>query len=129
MVDRLRLFLKICQCRQHAHAQLVVHRDLKPSNILVTASGEPRLLDFGIAKLLAEDDGDEAALTRTGLPLMTPEYAAPEQLRGEAVSTATDVYALGLILYELLVGRHAFADGTPHEWGGQLSMGSRPGLR
>jgi tetratricopeptide (TPR) repeat protein len=130
VVDRLRLFLSIANAVTHAHAQLVVHRDLKPSNILVTASGELRLLDFGIAKLLAEDDGDEGALTRTGLPLMTPEYAAPEQLRGEAVSTATDVYALGLILYELLAGRHAFADRTPHrrEDGTARAEPARPSL-
>jgi serine/threonine-protein kinase len=108
---RLRLFVAICHAVQHAHVRLVVHRDLKPSNILITASGEPRLLDFGIAKLLAKDE-TEATLTRTGLPLMTPEYAAPEQLRGEAVSTVTDVYALGLILYELLAGRHPYRDRT-----------------
>ena len=107
--ERLRLIVKICDAVQHAHARLVVHRDLKPSNILITEAGEPRLLDFGIAKLLAENETD-AALTRGGLPLMTPEYAAPEQLRGEAISTATDVYALGLILYQLLVGRRAFPD-------------------
>ncbi len=106
---RLRLFVNICHAVQHAHVRLVVHRDLKPSNILITDAGEPRLLDFGIAKLLAQDE-TAATLTRTGLPLMTPEYAAPEQLRGEAVSTATDVYALGLILYELLAGRHPWRD-------------------
>jgi eukaryotic-like serine/threonine-protein kinase len=109
--ERLRLFVAICDAVQHAHAQLVVHRDLKPSNILVTPAGQPRLLDFGIAKVLAEDETD-GALTRTGLPVMTPEYAAPEQLRGEPVSTATDVYALGLILYELLTGRRVFANRT-----------------
>jgi tetratricopeptide (TPR) repeat protein/predicted Ser/Thr protein kinase len=107
--DRLRLFVEICHAVQHAHVRLVVHRDLKPSNILITDAGEPRLLDFGIAKVLAEDENG-TTLTRTGLPLMTPEYAAPEQLDGKAVSTATDVYALGLILYELLAGRHPFRD-------------------
>jgi len=107
--ERLRLFLSICKAVQHAHSRLVVHRDLKPSNILVTGTGEPRLLDFGIAKLLAEEEGDRA-LTRTGLSVMTPDYAAPEQLRHEPVSTATDVYALGVILYELLAGRHPFRD-------------------
>jgi tetratricopeptide (TPR) repeat protein len=107
---RLRLFIAICHAVQHAHGRLVVHRDLKPSNILITDAGEPRLLDFGIAKLLAEDE-TEATLTRTGR-VMTPEYAAPEQLRGETVSTATDVYALGLILYELLAGRHPYRERT-----------------
>ena len=106
---RLRLFVAICHAVQHAHVRLVVHRDLKPSNILITDAGEPRLLDFGIAKLLAEDEA-EVTLTRSGLRLMTPQYAAPEQLCGETVSTATDVYALGLILYELLAGRHPYLE-------------------
>ena len=88
----------------------MVHRDLKPSNILITEAGEPRLLDFGIAKLLAETEAD-APLTRGAPSLMTPEYAAPEQLRGDAISTATDVYALGVILYELLAGGIAFPNG------------------
>jgi serine/threonine-protein kinase len=106
---RLRLFVAICHAVQHAHGRLVVHRDLKPSNILITEAGEPRLLDFGIAKLLAKDEA-ETTLTRAGLALMTPQYAAPEQLCGETVSTATDVYALGLILYELLTGRHPYRE-------------------
>ena len=106
---RLRLFVAICHAVQHAHGRLVVHRDLKPSNILITEAGEPRLLDFGIAKLLAKDEA-ETTLTRAGLALMTPQYAAPEQLCGETVSTATDVYALGLILYELLAGRHPYRE-------------------
>ncbi len=106
---RLRLFVKVCRAVAHAHRALVVHRDLKPGNILVTANGEPKLLDFGIAKLL-QDDGEPdtaAPMTRTGNMLLTPEYSSPEQVRGEAVTTATDVYALGAILYELLSGRRA----------------------
>ncbi len=103
---RLRLFGHLCSAVEHAHQQLVVHRDLKPGNILVTAEGQLKLLDFGIAKLLEQDQG-EALVTRTGLRLMTPEYASPEQVRGQAVSTATDVYGLGLVLHELLCGVRA----------------------
>ncbi|MEZ5467162.1 MAG: protein kinase [Lysobacterales bacterium] len=99
---RLRLFLKLCEAVSHAHRQLVVHRDLKPGNILVNSRGEPKLLDFGIAKLLQSDtDKDTSA---TGARFFTRAYAAPEQIRGEPVSTATDVYALGAVLFELLTG-------------------------
>src|SRR5690606_39181166 len=99
---RLRLFLQVCEAVSHAHANLIVHRDLKPSNILVTPLEEVRLLDFGIAKLL---DTPEAATesTRTGVRAFTLHYAAPEQVRGEPVTTMTDVYSLGVVLYELLV--------------------------
>ncbi len=108
---RLRLFRKVCAAVQYAHGRLVVHRDIKPANILVTADGEPRLLDFGIAKLIGEAEGATAAgLTRTGLRPMTPTYASPEQVRGEAITTATDVYALGALLYELLTGTPPFGD-------------------
>ena len=100
--ERLTLFLKVCEAVRYAHGKLVIHRDLKPSNILVREEGTVKLLDFGIAKLLSDDD---EALTRTGMRVMTPEYAAPEQVRGEAVTTATDVYALGVLLYKLLTGR------------------------
>ncbi len=103
--ERLQLFLDICSAVQYAHQNLVVHRDLKPANILVTAEGAPKLLDFGIAKLL--DPGEAAAamaLTRMNDRLLTPEYASPEQILGRAVTTASDVYALGVVLYELLTG-------------------------
>lgn len=99
--DRVQLFLGVCEAVQYAHAQLVVHRDLKPQNILVTADGQPKLLDFGVATLAS---GGEGAATRTALHLMTPEYASPEQLRGERPGTGSDVYSLGVVLYELLAG-------------------------
>jgi serine/threonine-protein kinase len=101
--ERVRLIAEACDAVESAHRQLVVHRDLKPSNILVTREGRVQLLDFGIAKLL-DDTGSELALTRTGLGALTPAYAAPEQILGEPVTTATDVYALGVVLYELLLG-------------------------
>jgi serine/threonine-protein kinase len=104
---RLRLFLQVADAVAHAHANLVVHRDLKPSNILVDAAGRVKLLDFGIATLLAGDSNgrQQPTITIAGRAL-TPEYAAPEQATGGAVTTATDVYALGVLLYQLLVGRH-----------------------
>lgn len=106
---RVRLFLQVCEAVAYAHAHLVIHRDLKPANILVTAEGSAKLLDFGIAKLLEPDDRD-AELTRLGGMALTPEYAAPEQLSGDPVSTAADVYTLGLLLHLLLSGRHPFAE-------------------
>jgi serine/threonine-protein kinase len=116
---RLRLFLQVLAAVSHAHGRLILHRDLKPSNILVTKDGTAKLLDFGIAKLL-EGEGQTASqseLTRLGGTAMTPEYAAPEQLLHAEVTTATDVYALGILLYVLLVGRHPTASttGTPIE--------------
>jgi tetratricopeptide (TPR) repeat protein/predicted Ser/Thr protein kinase len=115
--ERLRLFLDVCDAVRYAHQNLVVHRDLKPSNILVTADGQVKLLDFGIAKLLRSEPGAETGLTQTGLRVITPEYAAPEQVLGTPVTTATDVYALGAVLYELLTGRraHQFDHWTPAE--------------
>jgi serine/threonine-protein kinase len=104
--ERLQLFLKICEAVQFAHRNLVIHRDIKPSNILITGDGTPKLLDFGIAKLL--ESGAGAEVTRAELRVMTPEYASPEQLRGEPATTATDVYGLGLLLYQLLTGRFPY---------------------
>lgn len=113
--QRLKLFRSICAAVQYAHKNLVVHRDLKPTNILVTKDGAPKLLDFGIAKLLAPEVSSDAvtvAQTMTMMRLMTPDYASPEQVRGEPVTTATDVYSLGAVLYELLTGErpHRFKD-------------------
>lgn len=102
---RIEQFLLVCDAVEHAHRRLLVHRDIKPANLLVDANEVPRLLDFGIAALL--DTGD-STVTREGGAALTPAYAAPEQLRGEPVTTATDVYALGLVLYETLSGRHPY---------------------
>jgi non-specific serine/threonine protein kinase/serine/threonine-protein kinase len=103
---RLDLLRKVCAAVQYAHQNLIIHRDIKPANVLVAVDGTPKLLDFGIAKLLnPELGGHTLAPTAPGLQLMTPEYASPEQVRGETVTTATDVYSLGVLLYELLTGR------------------------
>lgn len=101
--EKLNLFRKVCAAVSYAHSRLVVHRDLKPSNILVNDKGEPKLLDFGISKLISETDTEDKG-TVTSLGMLTPNYASPEQFRGETVSTATDVYSLGVILFELLTG-------------------------
>ncbi|MDX1383579.1 MAG: serine/threonine-protein kinase [Thermoanaerobaculia bacterium] len=105
--DRIGLFLAVCDAVDHAHRHLVVHRDLKPANILVDGDGRPRLLDFGIGKLM---EGAAADLTRTGSVLLTPAYASPEQLRGDPVGTQSDVFALGILLYLLLTDTHPFRD-------------------
>ncbi|MEQ1894641.1 MAG: tetratricopeptide repeat protein, partial [Planctomycetota bacterium] len=116
---RLRLFAQVCRAVHFAHQNLVVHRDLKPGNILIDAQGLPRLLDFGIARLLESDEGDERArATLTVARTFTPEYASPEQLTGGPVTTAIDIYALGVILYELLTGRRPFQrdSQSPADW-------------
>jgi serine/threonine protein kinase len=102
---RLEIFQRICAAVEHAHQNLVVHRDLKPSNVMVTDDGTPKLLDFGIAKLLSDEETDATA---TQGRIFTPEYASPEQILGNSVTTATDVYSLGVILYELLSGHRPF---------------------
>lgn len=102
---RVALFLRVIEAVAHAHSHLIIHRDLKPSNILVTAQGDVKLLDFGIARLASGEDG--VAHTRSSAAAMTPQYAAPEQLQGGLITTRTDVCALGLVLYRLLTGRHA----------------------
>ena len=114
---RLHLFRKVCAAVEYAHRNLVVHRDIKPSNILVQADGEPKLLDFGISKLLGDED---PALTRVDQRLFTPAYASPEQITGGTITTATDVYALGVLLYQILAGRlpHTLPPGETEVAGG-----------
>ena len=114
--DRLALFRKVCAAVAHAHQHLVVHRDLKPANIRVTPEGEPKLLDFGIATLLDPEIAPDAQQTVTMFAAMTPGYASPEQLRGDPITTASDVYSLGVVLYELLTGQRPYpTDGRRHD--------------
>ncbi|MBV9926200.1 MAG: protein kinase [Acidobacteria bacterium] len=116
--ERLRLFLKVCAAVAYAHHNLVIHRDLKPSNVLVLADGTPKLLDFGIAKLLNPEMGGRALdPTTLAMRLMTPEYASPEQVRGETVTMVSDVYSLGVLLYDLLTGHrpYTFRSRSPEE--------------
>lgn len=108
--ERLRLFRSICHAVQYAHQNLVVHRDIKPGNVLVSSEGTPKLVDFGIGKILSPTNELGDTPTRTRQAVLTPDYAAPEQLRGEPVTTATDVYALGALLYELLTGERPWSD-------------------
>jgi serine/threonine-protein kinase len=115
--DRLALFARVVDAVQFAHGRLVVHRDIKPSNVLVDGAGAPRLLDFGIAKLLDARDDESLGATAPELHLFTPDYAAPEQFRGEPPTTATDVYALGVLLFELVTGRKPFASRKSRSFG------------
>jgi serine/threonine-protein kinase len=110
-LERVTLFMRVCDAVSYAHRNLVIHRDLKPSNILVTADGTPKLLDFGIAKLIAAES-DDPHLTLPSMRIMTPHYASPEQVRGEPISTAADVYGLGVLLYVLLSGKRPYEINT-----------------
>jgi serine/threonine protein kinase len=117
ITERLNLFRIVCSAVHYAHQNLVIHRDLKPSNIMVTANGTVKLLDFGIAKLLRTDLDETVDQTAFGVKLLTPAYASPEQIRGGPVNTSSDVYSLGVILYELLTGHRPYITrtGNPHE--------------
>ncbi|QTD48556.1 serine/threonine-protein kinase [Sulfidibacter corallicola] len=106
--DRLQLFLKICDALSHAHQHMVIHRDLKPRNIMVSPEGEPKLLDFGIAAVLNPDTGEQQTVTALSTPMMTPEYASPEQVNGQRLSAASDVYSLGVLFYEMLTGQRPY---------------------
>jgi len=106
--ERLKLSRQVCSAVQYAHQNLIVHRDLKPKNILICRDGTPKLLDFGIGKILTPDVETEEIGTATQFGMMTPAYASPEQVRGKRIGTASDIYSLGVILYELLTGEKAY---------------------
>jgi serine/threonine protein kinase/tetratricopeptide (TPR) repeat protein len=117
VAERLDLFRQVCDAVQYAHQHLVIHRDIKPSNILVTSDGVAKLLDFGLARVVQGGERETADRTQTALRLFTPDYASPEQVRGETLTTATDVYSLGVVLYELLTGARPYRlkSGSPEE--------------
>lgn len=118
---RLRLFRKVCAAVEHAHQRLVIHRDLKPANILVSADGEPKLLDFGIARLVEDAEGSDP--TRTAHRALTPAYASPEHVEGKPLTTATDVWSLGIVLYELLTGLRPHQAVAEHQLPGAILSG------
>lgn len=106
--QKLRLFIKVCSAVAYAHRNLIIHRDIKPGNILVGTDGEPKLLDFGLAKLTDERLLADPSQTQTAFRALTPEYASPEQLKDDVITTSSDVYSLGILLFELLTGERPF---------------------